>query len=363
MSALGLALALLLHCAPQAAAEGARERVAAWREALEIDAAAEVLREGPPAVAEGGALAGDGEALSVVARALFAAGREAEAEALLASARPAPGGEAWIELARARMHLERDELEQAIALASVEGSTLPRARLAESAEAWLLLGRALVRSGRDADARFALEQGYELEPLGEGAYAALYALSQIALRAGDGARAQELVARQSQVGQWRAYLKVRRQQVRESPDEPLPRLGLAQLWLQAGQHARALEELDRLTARFPDYAPGWFQRGEALRALERYDEARAAYDLALERDGELAQARYNRAVLHLRAGRAAEARADFERIVNGAQAQDPRLLPAHLGLARLLLAAGEGDAARERHARYVELGGREPLEP
>ena len=359
MSAASLALALLLACAPQ----DAREKVAAWREALEIDAAAEVLSEGPPAVAEGGALAGDGEAISVVARALLAAGREAEAEALLASARPAAGGEAWIELARARVHLERDELEPAIALASVEGSTPPRARLADSAEAWLLLGRALVRAGRDADARPALERGFALEPLGEGAYSALYALSQIALRAGDAALAQELVTRQAQVGQWRAYLKVRRQQVRESPDEPLPRLGLAQLWLQAGQHARALEQLDLLTARFPDYAPGWFQRGEALRALERFDEARTAYDLALERDGELAQARYNRAVLHLRAGRAAEARADFERIVDGAQAQDPRLVAAHLGLARLLLAAGEADAARARFARYVELGGREPLEP
>jgi tetratricopeptide (TPR) repeat protein len=199
-------------------------------------------------------------------------------------------------------------------------------------------------------------------PLGEGAYAALHALSQIALRAGDGARAQELVTRQAQVGQWRDYLRVRRLQVREKPQEPLPRLGLAQLWLQAGQHARALEELDALTVRFPDFAPGWFHRGETLRALGRPDEARASYDLALERDGELALARYNRAVLALRAGDNAQARADFERLVSGPQAEDPRLLQAHLGLARLLLASGEGEAARARHARYVELGGREPLE-
>lgn len=364
MKLAGLALALVLTLQGGGAlTDDARARVAAWREALELDLAAEVLREGPPAVSEGGALAGDGEAVHVVARALFDAGRVQQAEELLASARPAAGGEAWIELARARMALERDELERAIALAAVPDSAPPRARLAERAEAWLLLGRALMRAGRDGDARGCFERAYELEPLGEGAYGALHALSQIALRAGDGARAQKLVEGQAQVGQWRDFLRVRRLQVRERPQEPLPRLGLAQLWLQAGEHARALEELDLLTARFPDWAPGWFHRGEAQRALGRLDDARASYDLALERDGELALARYNRAVLALRAGNNAAARADFEHLVSGKQAEDPRLLQAHLGLARLQLAAGEGDAARARYARYVELGGREALEP
>jgi hypothetical protein len=55
------------------------------------------------------------------------------------------------------------------------------------------------------------------------------------------------------------------------------------------------------------------------------------------------------------------ARTDFERIVDGARASEPTALPAHLALARLLAAANEPQAAQRRYARYVELGGREPL--
>ena len=355
---LWLALAL-----PQAADEAVRARVATWRELVELDLAARVLEEGPALLAGDGAVSRDGEAAFVVAGALFDAGRAEQAAALLDAAQPEGDGAAWIDLARARLALERDELARAIELAAVPGATPPRARLEREAEAWLLLGRALLRAGRDADARGCLQRGYELAPLGPGAYGALHALSQIALRAGDGEGAQQLVTRAQQTGQWRAYWRARRLQVRETPDDPLPRLGLVQLWMQVGRFEEALGELDTLLERFPDYAPGWFHRGEAQRALGRAAEARAAYDRALELDASLALARFNRAVLALREGRTADARADLETIVAGPQADDPKLLPAHLGLARLQLAAGEADAARARYARYTELGGREPLQP
>ena len=68
----------LLAVAALALAQGAddavRTRVATWRELLELDLAARVLEEGPTAVGEGGPLAHDGEALHVVAGALFDAG-------------------------------------------------------------------------------------------------------------------------------------------------------------------------------------------------------------------------------------------------------------------------------------------------
>lgn len=357
------ALVLGLLALPQAADEAARARVATWRELLELDLAAQVLEEGPAAVAEGGALARDGEAVYVVAGALFDAGREEAAEALLDAARPAEGGADWIDLARARIAVARDELERAVALAGVAGAAQPRARLADSAEAWLLLGRALDRSGADVAARACLEQGYELDPLGPGAYGALHALSQQALRAGDGARAQELMQVAARVGQWRGYWRVRRLQAREHPDDPLPRLGMVQLLMQVGRFDEAVAQLDSMLERFPDFAPGWFHLGEAERARGKADLARAAYDRALELDASLALARFNRAVLALREGRTSDARADLEHIVAGPDADDPKLLQAHLGLARLLLAAGEAEAARERYARYVELGGRETLEP
>ncbi|HVS17016.1 MAG TPA: tetratricopeptide repeat protein [Planctomycetota bacterium] len=357
------ALALAALALPQAADDAVRARVATWRELLELDLAAQVLEEGPAAVGQEGSLARDGEAVFVVAGALFDAGRAREAEALLDAARPVAAGADWLDLARARRALELDELERAVELASVADTSPPRARLADQPEAWLLLGRALERAGRDAEARPCLERGHELAPLGPGAYGALHALSQIALRANQGQRAQELVAAAAQVGQWRAYWRVRRLQVRERPDDPLPRLGLAQLWMQVGRHETALAELDALLERSPDYAPGWFHRGEVERARGHAAGARTSYDRALELDGELSLARFNRAVLALREGRTAEARADLERIVAGPQADDPKLLQAHLGLARILHAAGEVDAARVRHARYAELGGREALVP
>jgi len=365
--ALTLALGVLAPGRPQAGAAPAAPEdpariVAAWREALELDLPAEVLGPGPAAVAPGGALAREGEAIALVARALFDAGRGEEAARLLAGARPREGPLAHVELEGARELLERDRLDEALAALSAQGAPA-RPRQSDVAHSWLLLGRTLARLGRLEEAVPLLERYVSMEPLGEGAYAALHMLSQAALRRGDGAAARELVQRAQQAGQWRAYYNVRRLQVREEPDEPLPRLGLAQLLLQAGEIARGQALLEELAARCPGYAPGWFHLGEVRRAQQQWPAAKAAYDKALELDPTLALARYNRAVLLLRAGDGPAARADLEAIVGGPQADDPRLALAHLALARLLLASGDRSGAEQRYGRYRELGGTDPLEP
>lgn len=121
--------------------------------------------------------------------------------------------------------------------------------------------------------------------------------------------------------------------------------------------------LDELTRSCPDFAPGWFHLAELRRKEQRWDEALAAYDRALELDPGQSLARYNRAILLLRAGDGERARADLETLVSGPRASDPLLIGAHLALARLLLAAGEDEAAAARYARYRELGGTAPLRP
>lgn len=345
---------------PEAAAT-----IAAWREALELDLPAEVLGPGPDRVGAGGDLATEGEALALVARALFGAGRDEEGERLLATARPDPDTLVFVELERARRALDEDELDAVVRTLlreNASGSLEEAVRFPERAEAWLLLGQAYARSGAAERAAPCLARAVDLEPLGEGAYSALHMLSQFALRAGDGASASAFIERAQKVGQWRAYYRVRRLQVREQPDEPLPRLGLAQLWMQVGQFERAHGVLSELLERFPDDASGWFHMGETERARERVAEADRAYSRALELDAEHMLARYNRAVLRLVMGQTGAARADFELLVEGPHAEEPRVRDAHLGLARILAAQGEEDAADLRYARYRALGGEEPLE-
>ena len=57
-----------------------------------------------------------------------------------------------------------------------------------------------------------------------------------------------------------------------------------------------------------------------------------------------------------------DARRDLEQLVDGPRASEAEVLPAHLVLARLLVEAGERQAAETRYARYLELGGTEALE-
>ncbi len=346
---------------PQAQAQSASSRatVERWRESLLIDRPREVLAEAEshPSGAEW-----DGEALSLAARAAFIARGRPAAEKWLARTPVRAETTAWLELERARLALESDELAPALAaLLRDAGDSAPR--LAGYPDAWLYAGRAWTRLGEPARGAAFLARFVELAPLDPQAPSALHALAQEAIGRGDGAAAKRWLDRADENAKWQAFRRVRVLQIRESPDEPLPRLGLAQLWLQARQPAQAQRVLEELLARHADYATGWFHLGEAQRLLDDLVAASASYDKALELEPEHILARHNRATIHRLAGRLDQARADYERVVDGPRSSEKSALNSHLALARVLAAQGDAAGAQRRYARYLELGGKEPLTP
>ena len=354
-------LALVCALALQTAQAPSLER---WRELAELELYAELLDE-RAAAEPGGVLAAEGEAAALVARALFETRGPEGARAWLDQAEPraSPATAPLVALERVRGWIEDDELERALAALAGARKPLrlrsrPSGRRAGSTSAASTPAAASSSApARPSSASWHWPHGTPKPP------AAHYTLSQEALRRGDGAAARAHAERAAQLGEWLAYLNVRRLQVRETPGEPLPRLGLALAWMHGGELGRAEGVLRELLARFPEHATAWFHLGEVLRMRSDFAGARAAYDRAVALDESELLARYNRAVLARLEGRAADARADFAWLAEGPHADDPRLLGAHLELARLLLAAGEGAAAEARYAEYRARGGREPLGP
>ncbi len=340
-------------------AESALATVERWRESLLIDRPREVLAEAEQHPVGRG---WNGEALALAARAAFATRGRKAAEDWLARKPVLPETSAWIELERARIALESDELAPALAtLLRDAGDASPR--LGTYPDAWLYVGRAWTRVGEPARGAAFLSRYVQLAPLDPQAPSALHALAQEALGRGDAAAAQRWLERADESAKWQSYRRVRVLQIRESPDEPLPRLGLAQLWLQVRQPMQAKRVLEALLARRADYAAGWFHLGEAQRMLDDLEGASASYDKALALEPEHVLARHNRATIHRLAGRIDEARADFERVVDGPRSSDKSALNSHLALARLLATQRDDAGAQARYQRYRELGGREPLAP
>ena len=341
--------------------ETPQETLGRWRELLELDLAREVAAEGLPRVTAGGALEREGEARALVARALWDAGRDAGE--LLSTPGLREGTQGFVALERARQEIADDRLEAALARLRAPPGSAHAVAHPEHPQSWLLLGRALARSGDLAGAAPHLKRFLELAPLDREAPAALHMLAEEALQRRDGAAAKACADREQELARWHAYRRVRLLQIRENPREPLPRLGLALLLLEAKQYARARAVLEELANLAPDFAPGWFHLGEARRMQDDLPGAEEAYSKALALDPTLVLARYNRAVIALRAGREEEARADFEQIVAGPRGGDPLMAGAHLALARLQLRAGDTRASQASYLRYRELGGRDPLEP
>jgi predicted Zn-dependent protease len=191
-------------------------------------------------------------------------------------------------------------------------------------ECWLLAGRALARGGEVARAAPLLERFLELAPLDAEAPSAWHMLVGAAIARGDEARAAELRARAQASAQWQAFYKTRRIQAREKPGEPLPKLGIAELFLAVGEFERARAAARTLTEQHPDFGRGWVALGRAEAGSGSLEAAQKACERAIACDGTLA--------------------------------------PAHLELARILARRGDKEKAEDRYARYRALGGTEPLE-
>ena len=345
-----------------ALASADEQRLARWREELELDSLETILAEGPALVSGAGALARSGEAVALVARALFRAGQEELARNLLEQARPSDAdGASRIAIARARLAIESDELNAALRLLLDKVGEAPRDPSAP--EAWLLAGRALTRLGAGAQADPYLARFLELAPLHSEAPSAWHMRAQHAVARLDARAAQDCRDRGQAAARWQAYMQARRLQRRADPRAPLPRLGVAQLWMQVGELQRARAELQELARIAPDFERGWSHLGQVLAALHEVREAFAAFDRALELDPGAAHARLGRGLLALEQGRLELAEADLRRLVDEAGTDPERRLQATLSLARLLLASGRQAEAEGRYARYRELGGREQLAP
>ena len=73
------------------------------------------------------------------------------------------------------------------------------------------------------------------------------------------------------------------------------------------EYKEALQILDRLTARYPEYAEAWSQRASVLWQIERYEEAMADCGRALELNPNHYGAWLGLGICHLQMGDVAEA--------------------------------------------------------
>jgi len=327
-----------------------------WRDALELELPGVVLAQGKQLPQR---LRAQGEAVALFARALDATGDTAAARALLEGAQVDESTQHFIELERARIALQNDALGEVVERLVRAG----KPRYPTEPDCLIYLARALTRAGQGSKADALLLRFVELAPQHEAAASAWHMLAQRAIQQRDGAKASEYRARAEQAARWQSYYKARRIQLRENPEARLPRLGLAQLWLEARDFKRAEGLLLELIQRDPTFAKAWTHLAEARRELGNKGGAREAYDRALELDPSDTLARHNRGVLLEEAGELEAAQADYTVLVESKAKPDEATRHAFLLLARLLERQGDATRARELHERYVELGGKEALTP
>ena len=339
----------------------AADPLAPLRELVELDLSHEVVQRFVPRVQAGGDLAHNAEALGLVSGALWDLGREGEAERLLAINTDAVDEAAVLIVARASLAMRRDDLDLALKLLLSESDGRTLARFPDRPAALILLARIFARRGDYRRAEVPAQRFLALANLHPEAHTAFHILAQAAIERGDADAAQRFFERRDAARQWQELFKVRRLQIRQSPDDPLPRLGLALLWMEVEQWPRAARILSDLLERWPDQARAWFHLAECERAQARTSEALRAYDRALRLDPDHAPSRANRALLLIALDRPAEAQRELEQLLAGPTGQDPTYAPAHLALARLLLESEGPESAAARYTIYRSLGGTEPL--
>jgi len=332
----------------------------AWRDALELDRPADVVRAARTRLTIGAPASRDGRLLALYARALSATGGAEEATSFLRTAQPSATTRGEVEVALARLDLEADRLDAVVARLASKQAGQP-VQHAEVQDAWIVLAKAYQRKGDVASAVPLLQEFVKRARLSPEAPSAWHLLAQAALAARDLDNARRFREQSQSWAAWQAFYKTRRIQVLEAPDDPLPRFGLAQLWASVDELERARVSVGEALERDPEFARAWALAGELERKTGNTAAAITAYGKALGIDPTLTDARFNRALLALAAEDAATARGDLEHIVDGQQSTAERYLGAHLLLARLLRDAGESEAADKRFARYQRLGGTETL--
>lgn len=355
--------------AAAAAAEeqrAARERASTLAELatmLELGLVGEVLEMGLPLVARAsedapaGALANDGRAVALVARALFQAGREDQSTELLTLASVDAATGAWIELEWARIDLLRDELDSALGrLVHKDGSL----RLPDVPHAWMLTGRTLFRRGNLAASATFLRGFLERAPFHPDTVSALHMLSTEAVQRRDLEAAESLRTESERRRRAFEMVRARSLQVRANPDDALPRYGLGLAYLELGDAASAVDALAVLLERFPTFQRGYFQYGEALRLTGAREAAVAAFGAGLERDADDHKCRLNRGLVLIELGRFDAALEDLTLLLSSDAADDPQYAGLYLGLARIYDRTGDRAAGAQAYARYRELGGTQP---
>ena len=325
----------------QGGAEHAR-----WEEWIELDLHRSVLTEAATAFKAGEP---DPKLLALAARAAAASGDLDRAERWL-SAGEGPA----IQVERARNHLAADRIDEALAICLAPGEP-PRARYAEIADGWILPGRALARAGELERARPLLEEMIERFPHDDEVPAVLHLLAQTAIARGDLEVARTMRDRAQKSARWRELFDARRKQILAHPSDPLPRFGVAALWLDVGEAQRALTALDALLKSTPSFARGHALRGDAARALGDLDLSLKSWSRALSLDADLHAARFNRALVLLARERWQEAQADLEILVLLEEAKREPLLQAHLHLATTLEALGDAKGAQAARARHAKI--------
>jgi hypothetical protein len=264
---------------------GASTALERWRDAVELDLPQEALREMAEQLSPRGSLRASGEARYLAVQLASAANEQRLLELALDPAGLADEQRSWLALCRARLALSQDafaECAQALRL-DAKGQLPPElARLWESD--WLL-GKLLDRQGKSAAARAPLERFVQNAPLSPQAPSAWHMLARGARESADTERAQACTKAGLASAQWHSYYRARRIQLREAPNDPLPRLGLAQLLIAAQRDDIARLWLEELTTRWPNEPRGWLEYARLEQRAGALERARLHHKRYMELGG------------------------------------------------------------------------------
>ena len=199
----------------------------------------------------------------------------------------------------------------------------------EHVESWQSLGRALFASGRRDQATRAVERAKALrqaeESISEAQRENLWKQENPTE-----ARLKEAVALR-RAGDLEGALRIARQEISLSPDEPLPHLFALGILLELGRAGEALAAAEQGVRLAPERGDAYFHRGRVHLALGRTDAAEADFRRALEISPLHPAATNQLAVLLAADGRVDEAR----RLLEALLVEDPGNAVARDNLTRL----------------------------